>query len=38
MNLEALELWIENDLIQYLFMATIVLGLINCIKYLMERK
>lgn len=38
MNLEILTKWIELDIINYLMMITIVLGMILCIKYLVMRR
>lgn len=38
MNIGIIAEWAELDVIRYLFMATIVLGLMNCIKYLVIRK
>lgn len=38
MSLDILHWWTYFEPIQYMFMATIVLGLIKCIKYLMIRR
>ena len=38
MNLDILTKWIELDIINYLMMITIVLGMILCIKYLVMRR
>lgn len=36
-NLDILTQWIQLDYIQYMIMATVLLGLIKCLKYLLIR-
>lgn len=36
MNLDVLTLWIELDPIRYLIVATVIVGLMNCIKILVK--